>query len=290
MVVKSAFYTTIGKDSPQAALDREPSRRALFPQPKRRIPKIPHLAVLARGAAPPRSLGGDAMSTVDPLESINRQLSEALIKALDAPMRAFVTRNQEALQRSLAAPLAELARLQDQTGRTLAPPIARLIEQSQPMIQSAIRGPLLAIAEASEEAIQTALEVPLRQLERHQEAIGAALAGPFVAIARNQELMRVVMEAAASAADSQRESHASDLTEAEQIAWLEEWKTAIAGWTPTWEQVEVFLTALALLLAMVVYAAGQADIEVAQALLEPAGILCAAGALLINRVRHYRRA
>jgi hypothetical protein len=104
MVVKSAFYTTIGKDSPQAALDREPSRRALFPQPMRRIPKIPHLAVLARGAAPPRSLGGDAMSTVDPLESINRQLSEALIKALDAPMRAFVTRNQEALQRSLAAP------------------------------------------------------------------------------------------------------------------------------------------------------------------------------------------
>jgi TnpA family transposase len=65
---------------------------------------------------------------------------------------------------------------------------------------------------------------------------------------------------------------------------------ATDGATPTWEQVEVFLTALALLLAMVVYAAGQADIEVAQALLEPAGILCAAGALLINRVRHYRRA
>jgi hypothetical protein len=76
--------------------------------------------------------------------------------------------------------------------------------------------------------------------------------------------------------------------DSEQAAWLREWIAAIGEWAPTWEQVEVFLSALSLLLALILYAASKTDTEVPDELLSQVGILCAAGALLINRVRHYR--
>ena len=222
----------------------------------------------------------------DPFENFRRQNAELINQVLAARMQALLAPHQDAIARAVAGPLAQL---QEHAARAIAPPVAALLEQYQPVLQAAIRGPILAAAEASQPLIRKALEGPLQQLQQHQEAMALALAGPFAAIAQNQDLMRAVMEAAASAADSEPDVDASDLTDPEQIAWLEQWSAAIAEWTPTWEQVEVFLTALALLLGMVVYAAGQTDTEVAQALLEPAGLLCAAGALLINRVRHYRR-
>lgn len=151
-----------------------------------------------------------------------------------------------------------------------------------------MQGPILAVAEVCRPLVRNALSVPLQQLQTHQEALGAALAGPFAATARNQDLMRVVMEAAA-AADAEADVDASDRTDAEQVTWLEEWSAAVADWAATWQQVQEFLTALALLLGLVVYAAGQTETEVAQDLLEPAGLLCAAGAILISWVRRRSR-
>lgn len=195
-----------------------------------------------------------------------------------------VIRNQEAMRRAMEGPLAQFARLQEQRDRALGAPARRALEQQQRAMHAALQGPLSALG-ASQERIRRLLDGPIQELQRNQEVMTAALAGPYAAIARNQDLMRAVMEAAAAAAAAEAEDDAS-APDAEQIAWLEEWSAAVAEWAPTWEQVEFFLGALALLLAIIVYAAGQTDTEVAHALLEPAGILCAAGALLINRVRY----
>lgn len=111
--------------------------------------------------------------------------------------------------------------------------------------------------------------------------------GPFAAIARNQELLRNAMEALAAAEPAVGdEVDELEGVDSQQAAWLREWIAAIEEWAPTWEQVEVFLSALSLLLALVLYAA--TDPGVPDELLSQVGILCTAGALLINRVRHYR--
>jgi hypothetical protein len=189
------------------------------------------------------------------------------------------------MQRAMEGPLAQFARLQEQRDRALGAPARRALEQQQRAMHAALQGPLSALG-TSQERIRRLLDGPIQELQRNQEAMTAALAGPYAAIARNQDLMRAVMEAAAAAAAAAEAEDDASAPDAEQIAWLEEWSAAVAEWAPTWEQVEFFLSALALLLAIIVYAAGQTDTEVAHALLEPAGILCAAGALLINRVRY----
>lgn len=137
--------------------------------------------------------------------------------------------------------------------------------------------------------MQEALRRPLEQIKRNQEALARAMEGPFAAIARHQEVIRSAMEAiaAAEAVAGDEVDHLEGI-DSEQAAWLREWIAAMGEWAPTGEQVEVFLSALSLLLALIVYGASKTDAEVPEELLTQVGILCAAGALLINRVRHYR--
>lgn len=207
---------------------------------------------------------------------------EAVRRALEGPMRA-VARSQDAMERAMEVPLRDLARFQEQVGAAAGPLTAQVLD-AQRAAQDALDGPLRAFND-QQRRLQLALRDPIAQFQRHQEAVAAALAGPYAAIARNQELIRAVMLAMAEAAAVDDEEFDDETLTPEQSAWLAEWQAAIGEWTPTWEQVEVFLAAVALLIGIIVYAAGHVDRDVAEELLEPAGLLCAAGALLINRLR-----
>ena len=100
------------------------------------------------------------------------------------------------------------------------------------------------------------------------------------------------MEAAAAAAayDADGDDGLAAIAggDEQQRAWLREWAAAVAEWAPTLEQVEVFLNTIALLLALILYAASKADVDLPDDLLAQLGILCAAGALVINRARKTR--
>ena len=191
------------------------------------------------------------------------------------------------MRRAVNGPLADYARLQEQTTRALQGPVLRALEQER-ALQTALEGPLAAIA-ANQARVRKALVEPLARVRRNQEAMVSAVQGPYAAIARNQELIRAVMEAAAVAADAD-DLDAPAGSDPEQVAWLEEWSLAVAEWSPTLEQVEVFLSALSLLLGVILYAATSVDVEVPDDdLLTVLGLLCAAGALVVNRVRRARR-
>jgi hypothetical protein len=189
-------------------------------------------------------------------------------KALEGPLRQ-VARNQEAVRRALEGPMAGVAGLQEATRRSLAPAM-----QQQRLLQDAMEGPLRNVAQA-QESVRRALEGPLEQIRKNQEALAAAMAGPYAAIAASQDAIRAAMEQAAEG--EAEEAPAEDEAHAE---WLRQWAAAVEEWRPTWEQAEIFLASLSLLLALILFvSAGQipnAD------LLEPLGILCAAGALVIR--------
>ena len=160
------------------------------------------------------------------------------------------------------------------------------MHEFQRALQETLDGPLRAIAE-NQERVRNALDGPLAQIREHQDALARAMEGPFAALVRNQDLIRAVMNAAAvAAANDEIEGLVGG--DEEQSRWLREWSAAIGEWAPTWEQVEVFLSALSLLLAVILYAATKTDTVLPEELLTQLGILCAAGALLISRVRRRR--
>jgi hypothetical protein len=208
---------------------------------------------------------------------------DQLRRALEGPMRQFV-RNQDALRKALEGPFAEYQRIQDEASRALSVPTLRAIEQQRAFL-GAVEGPLRAVEE-NQRRVRALLEGPLEQIRRNQEAFARAMEGPFAAIARNQEVIRRAMEAVADAAPATPgEIDELEGLDPQQAAWLREWLAAIAEWVPTWEQVEAFLNAIALLIAVVLYAALETHTEVPEEVLLQIGILCAATAMLIKRAR-----
>jgi hypothetical protein len=218
----------------------------------------------------------------DPFENYRRQ-HERLRRAMAGPLER-IGRDQQAIQRVLAQPMLDLARMQEQAAAAMQAPAIRALE-TQDALTQALQGPLRDIGR-TQDRVQRALQGPFEQLARNQEALNRALAGPYAAFLRNEELFLNAMRAVAGASEFEIDegaASATDLTEEE--AWLYQWAAAIREWSPSAQQAQDLLNALAFLLGVlalaITIAAPECNVD---ELLGAVGLLFTAGAYAIKFV------
>ena len=212
-----------------------------------------------------------------------RRQQEQLRRALEGPL-AGVVRQQAAFREAISGPLEQVARNQAAWRRSMEGPVLAAAAQ-QRAINEALRGPSEAAAQTQEQ-VRRALEGPFEAIRRNQEAINRALATPYASLLEQQ---RWLLDAAAKAAAPNGLAF-EDLEAAEGDApgaqWVRDFAAAMREAAPSKEQIEILLTHLSFLLALVATSVGLQDgVADPAELLSIVSTLFAACALLIWHLR-----
>lgn len=213
------------------------------------------------------------MTEPDPFEHIRRQ-QEQLRKAMEGPLSSIL-REQTRLQKSLADPLDRVLKQQASWSRTLAPLAAQTSEFDR-ALRSALEGPYAQFARQQTQW-QQALAQPLEQMRRNQEALARAFAAPYGTVLAAQEAF---VRAAAVAADDAERDLTDPATFGNDLPWLAAFASAIREAKPTREQLELLVSHLSALVALIVMSIGFADGAGSLELLGAAATLFSALALL----------
>jgi hypothetical protein len=176
----------------------------------------------------------------DAFDAFRRQ-QEEIQRAMAAPLESII-RNQRAIDDIVRGPLREVAEAQRRWSEAYKPTAIQITETAR-AVEQAIQGPLRNIA-ATQRQVKMALDGPLAQLRNVQNSFVLGGAAPYASLLRNQELILSAMAAAALAAEEEP-------GEAEEVPWLTEWAAAVADWAPTREQAGELLNALSWLVAMI---------------------------------------
>lgn len=163
--------------------------------------------------------------------------------------------------RTALASLADVAKGQQRTLRQVVDSPIRQTLQSQADLQQLLTGPLADLGRWQDRWAQTTSE----QFRGTQQDLVAAMD--------------------AGAAEFEAQSVDDEWTdESPQSKWLGSWSAALARWDPAAEQAEELLGVLALIIGLVLWKVAGLPDATAE-MLEPLGLLFAAGSLLIHFVR-----
>jgi hypothetical protein len=185
---------------------------------------------------------------------------------------------QDAMQRALRVPLANVARAQEALRR--AQPVLDAIEQQRSVAQ-ALAGPLQAAAE-SQEQVRRALEGPFEAIRRNQDVINRALAAPYASLLQQQQWLVDGLAAAVETGAIQVERFEADERDDPSALWIRAFAASLRATPLTRAQLEALLTHLSLLLAIVSTSISLSDgIQDSAELMSVVSTLAAACALLL---------